>query len=63
MHDYSNASAAQLKAWLRQYRKSELGLTCEYGHPSCGCSNVASMDGNAPCIERVMAALEKLAGK
>lgn len=57
-YDYEHASLQQLRAWMRQYRRSRLGLACEFGHSNCGCSNARNMDGLAPCSIAVSHRLE-----
>jgi hypothetical protein len=60
--DYRAASNSELAAWRRQYyRARHEGIRCEFGHPDCGCSNVVTMNGHAPCIQRVTEEQERRA--
>lgn len=58
--DYTAMTNQQLAALARQYHKS-IGITCEYGHPDCGCSNVETMDGLAACFMMVSGELKRRA--
>lgn len=52
------ATSRRLSAWVRQASAGD-GYECEYGHHGCGCTNAASMDGNAPCSSEVSAEQEE----
>lgn len=51
--NYSAMSNQELAAFMRQFRRTNLELTCENGHSVCGCSNVQTMDGLAACAKEV----------
>jgi hypothetical protein len=59
VRNYENMSNLQLSSLLRQLQRSKIEISCELGHPACGCSNVQSMDGNAPCAEQVQKELDR----
>jgi hypothetical protein len=52
-HNYYLMSNQRLSSLLRQLRRSRLELSCEFGHPNCGCSNVRCMNGFAACAQAV----------
>lgn len=50
MASYSDLKMKELWALHRQFQKGKTRVvTCEDGHPFCGCSTEVTQDGKAPC--------------